>query len=266
MKQSGCMQNSLPEDIALKIASSLQVSDVCSLGSCSRFWRELCGSDCIWASLCRDRWPALDLGKESSAPEIQTHELDQQMASTLQGWRGYYINKHNYMACRAAAVVDFVEQCSSSESIEVAHYLSAIEDLRSMRFGFRDVQMFLFKPKLNVLLNLVALHYCISWLGVPAEYVIEALDSCKISEQQVCVQWWKLGRWFYGFRLRDESRSRKFSLGDLAMAKEEEVLGVLHRGAIHEVLRVQISVAKPTYTPWSCQNTDSELEKALSVQ
>ena len=29
-----------------------------------------------------------------------------------------------------------------------------------------NVQMFLFKPKCNVRLNLVGLHYCIHWLGV----------------------------------------------------------------------------------------------------
>lgn len=73
----------------------------------------------------------------------------------------------------------------------------------------------------------------------------------------MCVQWWKLGRWFYGFRMRDESHSREVSLGDLAMAKEEEVLGVLYRGAIHEVLRVQISVAKPSHAPWTCQTSNS---------
>lgn len=83
---------------------------------------------------------------------------------------------------------------------------------------------------------------------------MEALDSGHISEREVCVQWWKLGRWFYGFRLRDESRSRTFSLLDIAMDKEEEVLGVLRRGAIHEVIRVQISVAKPVSPPWSVQS------------
>ncbi|KAF7123771.1 hypothetical protein RHSIM_Rhsim12G0090200 [Rhododendron simsii] len=67
-----------------------------------------------------------------------------------------------------------------------------------------------------------------------AEAIMEALDGGHISEREVCVQWWKLGRWFYGFRLRDESRSHTFSLLDIAMDKEEEVLGVLRRGAIHE--------------------------------
>uniref|UniRef100_A0A2N9GWW4 Uncharacterized protein n=1 Tax=Fagus sylvatica TaxID=28930 RepID=A0A2N9GWW4_FAGSY len=41
----------------------------------------------------------------------------------------------------------------------------------------------------------------------------------------------------------------------LAMAKEPDILVVLQRGAIHEVLSVQISVADPTCTPWSCQST-----------
>lgn len=80
----------------------------------------------------------------------------------------------------------------------------------------------------------------------------EALDRSQISERQVCVQWWKLGRWFYGFRLRDEFHSRHVSLRDLA-ASNEEILSVLHRGVIHEVFRVQISAPKPTLTSWSQQ-------------
>lgn len=34
------------------------------------------------------------------------------------------------------------------------------------------------------------------------------------------------------------------------MAKEEEVLGVLYRGAIYVVQRIQI-YAEPSYAPWS---------------
>ncbi|KAL6971348.1 hypothetical protein U1Q18_031026 [Sarracenia purpurea var. burkii] len=255
MKQYEGMQNSLPDDIALKIASSLQVSDLCSLRSCSRFWRELCDSDCVWEYLYRNRWGALGFRRDISAPKIKIAHLDPRIESSLTGWRGFYIHKHNEMASRATFVVDFVKQCSTTESIEVGHYLSAIEDLCSMQFGFKDVQMFFFSPKLDVLLNLVGLHYCISWLGVPAESIMEALELSKISKREVCVRWWKLGRWFYGFRLRDETRSRTFSLVDIAMAKEEEVLGVLHRGAIHEVLRVQISVAKPVCSSWSFQSS-----------
>lgn len=80
---------------------------------------------------------------------------------------------------------------------------------------------------------------------------MEALQNSKISQRQVCVKWWKLGRLFYGFRMRDESHSRSVSLQDLALPQENEVLSVLHRGAIHEVLRVQISVFHPTRTSWS---------------
>lgn len=89
-----------------------------------------------------------------------------------------------------------------------------------------------------------------------AEYAAEALDISKISDRKVCVRWWKLGRWLHGFRMRDESHSRCVSLLDLAIEKDNEVLGVLHRGAVHEVLRVQISVANPTHTPWSCPSME----------
>ncbi|GFP81906.1 hypothetical protein PHJA_000333900 [Phtheirospermum japonicum] len=156
------------------------------------------------------------------------------------------------MVGKAALVTSFVERALAYESIEVGNYLKAIELLNSLQFGFKDVQMFLLKPNLNVVLNLVGLHYCIIWLGISADYAIEALNNIRVSERQVCVQWWKLGRWFYGFRLRDEFHSRNVSLGDL-MASNKEVIGVLNRGAVHEVIRVQISGPKPTQTSWSHQ-------------
>lgn len=71
------------------------------------------------------------------------------------------------MAGKAALIVGFVERALAYESIEVGNYLKAIDLLNYLHFGFKDVEMFLLKPKLNVLLNLVGLHYCIIWLGVP---------------------------------------------------------------------------------------------------
>ncbi|KAH9765621.1 F-box domain-containing protein [Citrus sinensis] len=163
MKQRQCIiQSCLPEDIAFKIISFLEESEVCALGCCSRFWRNLCGSDCIWESLSKQRWPLLN--NESSSVQ------------------------------------------NSGPTSE-------------------------------------------------PEYVAEALKSRKISDREVCIKWWKLGRWFYGFRMRDEYHSRWVSLADLVTKKEEEVLGVLHRGAIHEVLRVQISFVISLDTPWFSRGT-----------
>lgn len=235
---------SIPDDIALKLASSLHVADLCSLGSCSRFWWELCGSDILWKSLCRKRWPALALEIESLSYDNHNHEE----------WKAFYIRKHNEMAGKAGGVIDFVNRCLAFESIEVGHYLKAVRDLDSMLLGFEDVHTFFLKSKHNVLLNLIGLHYCLIWLGLPGECVMEILNNSNISQRQVSVQWWKLGRWLFGFRLRDELITRTVSLEDLATGKEEEVLGVLHRGAVHEVIRVQISAAKPACTSWSFQN------------
>ncbi|PHT59906.1 hypothetical protein CQW23_02269 [Capsicum baccatum] len=235
---------SIPDDIALKLASSLHVADICSLGSCSRFWWELCRSDFLWKSLCRKRWPALALEIESLSYDNHNHEE----------WKVFYIRKHNEMARKAGGVIDFVNRCLAFESIEVGHYLKAIRDLDSMLLGFEDVHTFFLKSKHNVLVNLIGLHYCLIWLGLPGECVMEILNNSNISQRQVSVQWWKLGRWFFGFRLRDELITRTISLEDLATGKEEEVLGVLHRGAVHEVIRVQISAAKPACTSWSFQN------------
>lgn len=88
---------------------------------------------------------------------------------------------HREMAGKATTVVEFVENCSSSELLEVGDYYKAIEDLCSMQLSFRDVQMFLFKPKLNVLLNLVGLHYCIFCLQVPVN------SSCTLLFVSFCL-------------------------------------------------------------------------------
>lgn len=84
------MRDSLPEDVALKIVSFLEVSDVCSSGNCFKFWREICGSDCVWKSLCEERWPGLVLEEET------------EKASVLKGWRDLYIKKHNEVVGNAA--------------------------------------------------------------------------------------------------------------------------------------------------------------------
>ncbi|XP_026450086.1 uncharacterized protein LOC113350198 isoform X2 [Papaver somniferum] len=179
------LQNTLPDDIDLNIASFLQVLELCSLGSCSKFWRELCSTDYLWVSLSKDRCPALGISSESPIPLI--------------------LNNSNTGS----------SSLSSNENIQ------------------------------NVLVNLAGLHYCMFWLNVSTEDAIAALRNCSIQERELCVSWWKLGRWFYGFHMRDESNIRRVSLGDLALAKENEVLAVLCRGAIHEVLRVQISIPPP---------------------
>ncbi|KAM7277853.1 hypothetical protein ACFE04_004987 [Oxalis oulophora] len=227
---------SLPDDVIFKIATSLEATDLCTLGCCSHYWSELSDSDFIWESLVRQRWPLLTLTEDPNI--IQG------------GWKHFYINRHTELGRKAAALVKFVEDSSQSDSIEVGEYLQAIEDLSSMQLGFKDVQMFLFKPVFNVLINLIGLHYCINWLDISGAFIKEALDNCRISDRQVCVKWWKLGRWFYGFRMRDESHSRSVSLLDLVMAEDKEVLSVLLRGAIHEVLRVQISAAGSSSTSY----------------
>ncbi|KAL2339078.1 hypothetical protein Fmac_013524 [Flemingia macrophylla] len=238
--------SSLPEDVAIKIASLLRVRDLCALSCCSRFWRELCFSDCIWESLVRNRWPLLS-SSHCPSSSSSTH------SPNFKKWRKLYLERHVELGVRAKSVEKFLEACSRSESLEVGDYLKAVDTLVGTRFGFEDVQRFLFNPQMNVLINLVGLHYCLTTLGIRGDNLVEALKTSEISDRRVCVRWWKVGRWFYGFRMKDESHSRWVSLAGLATEDDEHVLGVLQRGTIHEVLRVQISVVGRTSTPWSVQ-------------
>ena len=92
----------LPEDIALAVASRLQVgalpltrsledptgfslvdsagsnraqeADVCALGGCSRSWRRACDADCIWERLFRCRWPAAVAEASASSSRVQVRK------------------------------------------------------------------------------------------------------------------------------------------------------------------------------------------------
>lgn len=86
------------------------------------------------------------------------------------------------------------------------------------------------------------------------QYILDSLKGSNISERQVSIKWWKVGRWSRGFRLRDEAHHHVVSLADLATEKQD-LLVVLCRGAVYEVIRVQIAVAYPLNVPWTCQNS-----------
>lgn len=84
----------------------------------------------------------------------------------LQKWKKVYLERHVEVGLRAVSVERFMKACSNSESLEVGDYLKAVESITGARFGFEDIQRFLFKPEVNVLFNLVGVHYCITNLGI----------------------------------------------------------------------------------------------------
>ncbi|KAI8561564.1 hypothetical protein RHMOL_Rhmol04G0350000 [Rhododendron molle] len=188
--------------------------------------------------LFQTSWKQLEEGMQNSVPI----EIALKIASSLQASDPAIVFHFTFYMINFFFLTDVVQQFSCTESIDVGQYLSAIEGMCLKELGFKDVQMFFFKPNLSVLINLMGLHYCISWLGVPTAYVGEALDSCKISEREVCVQRLKIPRGFCGFGYI----CRTFSLADIASGNEDTVRGLLRRRVpITEPYRVQISVVKP---------------------
>lgn len=85
----------------------------------------------------------------------------------LQVGKSFYIELHKVMADRATQIAHFVNEHSKSQhSLEGAYYLRAVGELCLMGLSFRDIQLFFFNSKQNVLLNLIGLHYCLFCLGI----------------------------------------------------------------------------------------------------
>lgn len=250
----------LPNDVALYIASMLQVPELCALGSCSVFWRRLCASDLIWVSLSKERWPALNLFGDSIHKKEENSKQSENAGNCDHpklGWRAFYIKWQTEMAERAVSVVELVKQSAHYESLEVGYYQRAMELLKKTEMGFKDVQLYLLTPKRSVLVNLIGLHYCLVWLGIQSEYVKEALCTNQIGDRNVCLRWWILGQWVNGFRRGDEMHVSIASLIKLLEPKQEQFLYVIQRGIVHEVLRVQISADFRT-SAWIARDMPSQ--------
>ncbi|PUZ66278.1 hypothetical protein GQ55_3G295600 [Panicum hallii var. hallii] len=163
---------------------------------------------------------------------------------TRKGWKALYINQHRRMDVAISNVVEFVGSSLNNGWLESECYLKAIADLALMDdIGFLDVKFFLFSRNHSAIINLIGLHYSIASLHVLPAEVSKALQARQVAGRRVCVNLLKLGRWFYGFRLPDEHVSRKISLSELTVADGAEILAILNRGAVHEVFRLQISLA-----------------------
>ncbi|GAB4843559.1 hypothetical protein Ancab_013523 [Ancistrocladus abbreviatus] len=120
----------------------------------------------------------------------------------MQGWKGFFVERHGLMASIATDVVNFVQLRSSFISLKIRDYGNAIEMFIIPDFEFKDVELFLFKPKSNVLINFAVLFYCINYLRVP--------------------HWGP----FYAILGAQSTLVWMIALGDLVSGKEEEVLQV----------------------------------------
>ena len=66
--------------ISNSLGLCLKVRDLCALACCSRLWRTLCASHCLWHSFTSQRWPSLLSSHSSPPPNLKvslqyTHTL-----------------------------------------------------------------------------------------------------------------------------------------------------------------------------------------------
>lgn len=52
---------------SVDFCAATKASDICALGCCSRFCRELFNSDSLWESLARERWPYINASSSTLA-------------------------------------------------------------------------------------------------------------------------------------------------------------------------------------------------------
>ncbi|XP_047313530.1 uncharacterized protein LOC124916807 [Impatiens glandulifera] len=197
MNQSEGFLLSLPDDIVLKIVNLLQFSDVCSLSSCCRALKNLCGLDSVWLDLCNDRWPNLEI-VQNTLGSLNNGELPVIISAddaVLKGWKEFYIYKHMEISMQSQIVIGSMKY-DSNEFVKVKHYQTTMEKLWRFEFEFKDVEIFFFKPNLSGIINLVGLHYCIDCLEIPCDELIEALSRNKIIDRDVIARWWKYGEHF----------------------------------------------------------------------
>lgn len=159
----------------------------------------------------------------------------------VQGWKRIYALHLRKVSAGVSLVIKFVNDCTQNGSLEVGDFLKAIEELSGMDLVFEDVKLFLLPAKRGVMVNLVGVQYSMWKLGAAGDVVKEALGLRQVSERKVCVFSFRVGRWFFGFRLPDERTSHVVSLGDLTTSEESDLRSMLGRGAVHGVLRVQIT-------------------------
>ncbi|CAI9118720.1 OLC1v1020324C1 [Oldenlandia corymbosa var. corymbosa] len=245
-----CLLNSLPNDTALKIASSLQVAGVCKLSSSSRFWRVICGSDCIWKALYRKRWPA-EIGsdhKDSSVHESQSRQANQQLEPSVEEWRKIYRYKHEEMATKAASIINYVEEnVWPPDSIELNFINEAAGYMDWEKFGIIDVELLFLRAGVSVLVNSVGLFYCWLYDVMPEteESLLDALEISGISERQVWAKWWVYNQ------AEGIPREKLVSLKDLAASyRGGKVVDIMRRSVVKGENEITVIVSAVNLSPY----------------
>ncbi|KMZ72160.1 hypothetical protein ZOSMA_16G01290 [Zostera marina] len=223
---------SLPNDVALKIASLLTVTDLCSLGSCCRYFRSICDGDELWINLINQRW-------------LSTENLPQQTPNYR--YKGVYATRHDEVARRVWSVIQPLSTITETDvKVSAQDYLKIIQDLNSLKLQFQDVLLILFKSSKynnnNVLINLIGLHYSMFHLGISVNDLREALRFTGNLSKIVCISSFTLGRVFFGVRMPDATLSRMLSLEELMSEEQEESRCILNRGTVEQVFRVETTI------------------------
>ncbi|KAF3340915.1 hypothetical protein FCM35_KLT09759 [Carex littledalei] len=189
--------------IALSILSFLQVRDVLSLGSCSKYLNGFFNSDEVWKELYKRRWQ--DLYKHTA---------------NFKGWKTAFIEMHKYsvvtMATISTSLFAPFEKYVESEILHQSHYLKAIGVMEGLNLGFEDIYLSLFRKDISVLFNLLGLHYSFFHLGIPLEDLRKVLASCQVSDKEVCVSWGLRPTRKYYFNIPAEEHHRTTFLGQIA--------------------------------------------------
>lgn len=94
----------------------------------------------------------------------------------MQGWKTAYSKEHkhqeaficNMLATHSKIFTSYMlATVTESEPLLHFQYLRAINDMECLKLGFEDIYLYFFRKDINVVFNLLGLHYSYFHLGLP---------------------------------------------------------------------------------------------------
>ncbi|XP_078158192.1 uncharacterized protein LOC144553878 [Carex rostrata] len=126
-----------------------------------------------------------------------------------------------------------------------SYYLQAIHDMECLKLGFEDIYLYFFRKDINVVFNLLRLHYSFFHLGLPLKDLRKVLASCQVSDKKICVSWGLCRKREFDFYIPEEEHYRSTRLVRIA-DNDVALLHMLKKDNYYRLYNVMVSSNVPS--------------------